>query len=361
MYTPILLLGATLSDVLQNGLEDAGKVSQTWDNNWNLVFGNGSVGGQTLYAAITNLGLLFAVAALILSGMRIYRALNESRPVDAVAVFWAVLAISLFAGQGALLAICVLQLRALVNQVSDGVLAGTLAGVKIDEVLKELQGGMILKSVLEFIYKPCLSMQGQDQVACLQGAAGQADVIADVVGAAFGPLNWLGNIIDRFKDAGNALQQGNSFSLVGLFSPVWQPIVYSILYWCMQAYQHLLEAVLLVVGLMSPLAVGGSLYFFGVNSLVAWLTGFFSVALAKICFNILVGLAAVTATNSGVNDPGWFPLFVGIFAPVVSFSLASGSGFVVWTAFTSLMGSTVTTGASVVMTGGIPVAAPSRN
>ncbi|MBR8831706.1 MAG: hypothetical protein N5P05_002702 [Chroococcopsis gigantea SAG 12.99] len=347
--TPSLL--ADMSNILVGGMQDARKVSQTWNHNWNVVFGGGSAGGQTLYAAITNLGLLFAVVALIISGVRVYSALNDSRPIDLVALLWAVLAISLFAGQGALLATCILQLRSVINQVSDGVLAGTLSGIKLDEALKQLQGGIAFKSALEGLYKPCLSMQGQEQIDCLKGAADQADILVNAFGAAFGPMSWLGDLVDRFKNAFSAVGSGNSFSLLGLFSPVWQPIVYSVLYWCMQAYQHLLEAVLLVVGLMAPLAVGGSLYFFGVNSIIAWLTGFFSVGMAKICFNILVGLAAVTATNSGVNDPGWFPLFVGIFAPVISFSLASGSGLVVWTAFTSIVGGTVATGASAVTTG----------
>ncbi|MDV3002838.1 MAG: hypothetical protein N5P05_004493 (plasmid) [Chroococcopsis gigantea SAG 12.99] len=360
MFLSTPLLGTTLSDILKNGMQDARKVSDTWNNNWELVFGGGSVGGQTLYGAITNLGLLFAVVAIIISGIRVYSALNESRPIDVVAVFWAVLAISLFAGQGALLATCILQLRALINEVSDGVLNGTLAGIKLDEVLKEFQTSIVLKATVESMYKPCLSMQGQEQIDCLKSAADRADILADTFGAAFGPLNWISSIIDRFKDAGNAVQDGNPFSLLGMFSPVWQPIVYSILYWCMQAYQHLLEAVLLVVGLMAPLAVGGSLYFFGANSIIAWLTGFFSIGMAKICFNILVGLAAVTATNSGVDDPGWFPLFVGLFAPIISFSLASGSGLVVWTAFTSVVGGTVTAGVSAVATGGIPLGS-SRN
>lgn len=344
---PLLLAQASLNSVLEAGLQDAQKVAAAWDNNWQLVFGGGSAGGATLFSALNDLGLLFAIGSLAISGIGFYRALSQQRAIDYATFFWSILGISLFAQGGALLANSILALRSIVNQVSDLIVASTLAGVRIDEVLQEVQGGFILRGMLENAYKPCLSMSGQEQAACLQEAAAFSQNLKSLFDTSFGPLAWLGDIFSRFQDAGSALLNGDSFSLVGTFSPLWQPIVYSILYWMMQGYQHLIEAVLILTGLMAPLAVGGSMFLFGVNALVGWLTGFFAISIAKIAFNVLVGLAAVTVTNAGTNDPGWFPLFVGLFAPLFSFAVASGSGFAVWTAFTSISASGARLGAGM--------------
>lgn len=327
-----MFIFASLNNVLETGIEDALEVSAAWDNNWELVFGGGSAGGTGLFGAINSLGLLFAVGALLVSAVGLWRAYSQQRSLDIGMFMWVILAIVLFANGGQLLAASILALRSIVNQVAEQVIASTLAGIRIDEVMQDLQGRQTVQEILENAYRACLPLSGQEQVDCLENAASAADGLSSL----FGGSSWFSGLVDLFRDAGNALSAGDSFSLVGLISPIWKPILYSILYWSMQAFQHLLEAVMLLTGLMAPLAVGGSMFFFGVNSLVAWLTGFFTVGIAKVSFNVIVGLAAVTVTNSGVNDPGWFPLFVGLFAPLMSFAIASGSGYAVWNAFTSV-------------------------
>ena len=81
------------------------------------------------------------------------------------------------------------------------------------------------------------------------------------------------------------------------------------------------------------------MFLFGTPAIVGWLSGFFSFGLAKILFNLLIGLAAAVVTNLEVKDPAWFPVFVGVGAPLLSFAMAAGSGYVIWSAMTSMVAS----------------------
>jgi hypothetical protein len=121
------------------------------------------------------------------------------------------------------------------------------------------------------------------------------------------------------------------------------PIVVSVLYWMQIAYQNLLEASLIITALLGPIAVGGSLLPYGPRAVFAWLAGFFSVGFARLCFNIIVGLASVVATGSEGGDPFWFALFAGLLAPVLASGLASGAGFVAWTSIAGAFGKSVKT------------------
>ena len=346
------LLAESFNQILLNGLEESIQVSEAWDNNWKIVFQGTSAGGETLFASINDLGLLLGMIALIISGIGLYRALVNQQLVEWHLLFSAVIAVSLFANGGALMGEAILGLRAIVNQISDQIIVSTLSSVQIDEALQTAQNNLIVRQAIENAYRACLSENGPGQVSCLQSAAQFAQQVRQDFNDPGGFSGWLQDVVERFREAGDAITQEGDYSLIGLFTPAWQPIVYSLLFWMMQAYQHLLEAVMILTGLMAPLAVGMSMFIFGVPAIVGWLTGFFSLGMAKISFNILIGLAAVVVTNAGVNDPAWFPLFVGLGAPFFSFALSTGGGLALWSAFTSL-GVT----AASVATGGLASAA----
>ena len=68
--------------------------------------------------------------ALIISGVGLYRALVNQQLVEWHLLFWAVIAVSLFANGGALMGEVILALRAMVNQISDQIIISTLAAGK---------------------------------------------------------------------------------------------------------------------------------------------------------------------------------------------------------------------------------------
>ena len=101
------------------------------------------------------------------------------------------------------------------------------------------------------------------------------------------------------------------------------------------AYQWGLELALLLTALMGPLAVGGSLLPVGSRAIVGWLTGFFTVALAKLSFNIILGLAGQLIATAEASQPMIFLAFIGIVAPFLATGIAAGGGMAVLTQLTN--------------------------
>jgi hypothetical protein len=97
------------------------------------------------------------------------------------------------------------------------------------------------------------------------------------------------------------------------------------------AYQWGIEFTMLLTALLGPLAIGGSLLPFGVKPIFAWLTGYFTVGMAKLCFNIIIGLCGQLIANSQQNQPMIFLLFIGLVSPILASALAAGGGLAVWT------------------------------
>ena len=54
------------------------------------------------------------------------------------------------------------------------------------------------------------------------------------------------------------------------------------------AFSNLLELAMLITGLMGPIAAAGSIIPFQGRPLWAWLTGFFSLGMAKFSYNVIV-------------------------------------------------------------------------
>ncbi|MEL6326901.1 MAG: hypothetical protein AAFQ61_08360, partial [Cyanobacteria bacterium J06626_23] len=62
----------------------------------------------------------------------------------------------------------------------------------------------------------------------------------------------------------------------------------------------------------------------------AWLTGFLSLGFAQICYNIIVGLAAVVILNANIYDTNGFLVLIAILAPALALGLATGGGMAIF-------------------------------
>ena len=58
------------------------------------------------------------------------------------------------------------------------------------------------------------------------------------------------------------------------------------------AFANILELAMLLTGLMGPIAVAGSAVPLQGRPLWAWLTGFFSLGMAKFSYSVIVGLSS---------------------------------------------------------------------
>ena len=266
----------------------------------------------------------------------------------------ALLVAFLLSNNGQVLAQSTLELRDIINQANSQVIAITMAGVKLDELYQEANGNIGLQSLISNTMRACQSLTGEAQLQCMNQALSQSQEIVNNYKAVFGDRSWLDNIQGFLDGITSAVSGGGiEMGVFGLLKPLWMPIVVSVLYWMQMAYQNLLEASLIITALLGPIAVGGSLLPYGPKAIFAWLTGFFSVGFARLCFNIIVGLASVVATSSEGGDPFWFALFAGLFAPLLASSLASGAGLIVWTSIAGAVGRSLKTVFGAAIRGGM--------
>ena len=312
-----LLLQTTSGDatkIVQEGAAASSAIAASFDQMWTDVIKSG--GG--LYGAIANLGMLFAVGSLVFWAVTFARALIEDNYFQSSEeIAWVLIVTVLLANQGQLLATGTIALREIINQVNQTVLASTSSSVSLQDAYKQIMQETGKQDVAQGLVSQCASVADPDQQkACLDNAKAQSQQIA-------GGQQSSG--LQKFLDDVGGVLQTN---LLTMAARGWL-MAFGI------AFQWVVEVSLLLTALLAPLAVGGSLLPIGQKAIFAWLTGFFSVGIVKLSFNIIVGLIATIVLNAGDSDPMVFAFATSILAPILSLALAAGGGMAV---FSSLSG-----------------------
>jgi hypothetical protein len=95
------------------------------------------------------------------------------------------------------------------------------------------------------------------------------------------------------------------------------------------AFLYILESMMLVTGLIGPIFVALSLFPVGTKPMVAWAVSFLTIGFCKICYNLISGIATIAMVYAGPenSDMAVASVVLGLFAPVLSFVVASNSGF----------------------------------
>jgi hypothetical protein len=94
------------------------------------------------------------------------------------------------------------------------------------------------------------------------------------------------------------------------------------------AFIYIIEVMMLVTGLVGPIFVALALFPSGAKFLINWGASFISLGFCKICYSLISGLSALAMVYAGPDSVDMLvaSLILGLFAPVLSFGIASGSG-----------------------------------
>jgi hypothetical protein len=94
------------------------------------------------------------------------------------------------------------------------------------------------------------------------------------------------------------------------------------------AFLYIIEVMMLVTGLTGPIFLALSLFPTSNKPVVTWITSFLSMGFCKICFSLISGLSAVAMVYAGYDNVDMLvaAVVLGLLAPVLSFSIATGSG-----------------------------------
>jgi len=327
-----------ITETLQNGSETARSISESWDKQWvDLLQTNTS---NNLYGALTNFGVFFAVGTLLFFMVQwlkdvIYS--EYSRPISGL--IWPIVVVVLLSntGNGSALSNLTLGLRTVITNVNQQVIATADA----EQTYQQALNMSVAEEVAGSLLRPCQALIGEQQTRCLEKASEQIDDLWQEYRNLYGNKTW----IDRLENQVNQIKFSTGFVTDAAFNSLLgntgQTTIKNFLISLQYAFQNLLEATMLLIAALGPIAVGASLLPGAGKPIFAWLTGFLAAGIAKISFNIVAALtAAVIINGPGQNisvspDLTWFIIFLGILAPLLSLFLAAAGGFAVFSAISS--------------------------
>ncbi|RUR83796.1 hypothetical protein PCC6912_20390 [Chlorogloeopsis fritschii PCC 6912] len=326
----------------QDLLKTAANVSETISESFNELWQETLDGN--LYISMCNVATFFALATLIFFMVELAKNWINQEDMKALSSWiWPILVIGLLASNGALLKSGTLAIRGYINIINNDVLKFTAAGSNLEVAYNRAVGNILLKDQVGKAMERCRSLPGttEDKIQCFDQAEKELRKTApnlfkgDAPGSGsweFGPLAAL----DAAKDALSSLNPAEigsklASSITGYIGDQIVSFVSVLLLGLNVAYQWGIEFTMLLTALLAPLAVGGSLLPYGTKPIFAWLTGYFSVGMAKLCFNIMIGLCGQLIATSESSQPMIFLLFVGVFSPILASALAAGGGLAVWT------------------------------
>jgi hypothetical protein len=303
------------TDIVEQSAAASSAVSNAFDQMWTDVIQSG--GG--LYSAIANLGMFFAVGTLTWWVVSFAKALVQDNYMkSADEVIWVIVVGALLANQGAILAQGTLGLRSIINQTNQTVLESTASSTRLQDAYAQIMTETGQQDVAQGLVAQCSGITDPDlQQGCLSNAQTQAQQISG---------NAPSSGFQQFLDNVGGVFQTNLFTMAarGLL------LAFGI------AFQWVIEISMLLTGLLAPLAVGASLLPVGGRAIFAWLTGFFSIGIAKLSFNIICGLVATMVLNSGGDqDPMIFAFATSLLAPILALALAGGGGMAIFNSLSS--------------------------
>ncbi|MEA5599038.1 hypothetical protein [Rivularia sp. UHCC 0363] len=303
--------GQAASTITEDGIAASEAVAQSIDQLWDDVLGGG------LYSAIANLGIFFAVGTLLIFIVQWTKEMIDGDSSKGFTeLIWTIVVIVLLANNGQQLIAVTKGLRGIINQTNQTLLVSTSASIQLQEAYQQVMLKTGKTDAIESLINQCNTIADPtQQTECLQNAARQAKQIE---AEANNRPSWLSNASDFFNT--NIFQLAVRGWLLALAA----------------AFQWIIEICMLLTALLGPLAVGGSLLPVGQKAIFAWLTGFFSVGMIKLCFNIISGLVATMVLNADNNDPMIFAFAIGLLAPILSVVLAAGGGLAVFRSFSSI-------------------------
>lgn len=340
--------------ILEYGVSLSDSINSSWDKQWNTIF------HSSLYSSINELAGVFAIGSLVFFMIRFFRNMVlEEFGEHFIELLWPIMVILLLANGAYLTSTSTLAMRQVISQASDNILNTTLLEVKLEDaiqnsVMRAAVGGEISAQLSQ-----CEGLVDQPQRDCLEKANAQVQESIQEFQAKTGiPSSFvkLGAAIDTavrevpgVNGVIGGLQTGTqqnggpladtAFGVAGFFGGALNAAVQSIVQILLLAFQwafaNTLQIAMILTGLMGPLAVAGSLLPFGVKSIYVWVIGFFSLGMAQISYNIIVGLCAVVIVNSDITDVNGFLVIVGLLAPALALAIAAGGGLSVFNIITS--------------------------
>ncbi|MEH2062037.1 MAG: hypothetical protein V7K50_07125 [Nostoc sp.] len=325
-----------IGQVIDNGAATSQSIAEGWDKQWLDLLQNNT--SNNLYVALTNLGRFFAVGTLLFFMIQFLKDLisyEYTRPISAL--IWPFIVVLLLSnsGNGSMLSNLTLGVR---NNVLNPVNQQVLVTADANKIYQQALNMSVAEEVTGSFLRPCQSLTGDQQSKCFVQAADKINELLQKYKNNYGNKIWIIRLQTKIDNIINAKGFVSETSFNSLLGSTVQTSIKNFLVSLQYAFQNLIEASMLLIAALGPIALGGSLLPVAGKPIFAWLTGFLSIGIAKISFNIIAVLTAAVIVNgpgqSASADPDlmWFIIFLGILAPILSLLVAAAGGFAVFSA-----------------------------
>ena len=329
--------------IIEDNIQQIQAVQQAWDDRWSDIF----EGTNGLYLGINQF------AAIILVGTFIFFAVGWVKDAVEKGIFpalphvlWILVIATLLYNNGAMLGAITLGIRNVINEQTQLVLNIQIEEVSMLEALNDVVVSQQAKEIIQREYSDCESKEGQAQVDCFVEAGKRTEKILEKeyrdtgfwspgVQRLWGRVKAITEKVEEQAQTSDERQYVNPLGDILVETVVQtanQALAQKFLKGWQWAFSSILELAMILTGLMGPIAVAGSAMPLQGRPLWAWLTGFFSLGMAKFSYNIIIGLAATVVVSAEAQAQGdfGFLLLIGVLAPILALSIASGAGMAVF-------------------------------
>jgi hypothetical protein len=302
-----------------------------------------------LYRLTSSIGLLIAVLAVGFWCVKFYQALEEGglKPAVNEMIFPIILIIFLSNG-GRGLSEATSSVRDIMNNVNQSVNKVIDSEVSLETAIKVLGDTSLTRAAIDFTYAICNANLDEEKFdTCMSEAikVGNAVVARRTSSWPTGGgtkmrdalKKWQKSLEDLTKNRATTPQAAQKdlslsigsagFKKDGSLNATAQELERIALSF-RGSFLYIVETMMLITGLVGPIFLGLSLFPVGTKPLIAWGTSFLSLGFCKICFSLISGLSAVAMVFAGPDNVDMLvaSLTLGVLAPVLAFSIASGSG-----------------------------------
>ena len=300
---------------LINGIDDMR--SQRPDV-WNVVFNQLMVGEMfNLILFLSRIILVLAFAVFIYKCMQ--RLTGNDISIAYEKFIWLIIVISLLANDGAVLKSSLRGLRNITTTSAIAVQERLSNDISALAAVNALALDARAVEVTKTVIKQCL-IEDTDELKtqCLNEAIADAEEAADIIEDSFGITATALRKLVEIKDS--ILNKTSSF-----LGDSYEGLIQFILTGIQGSFSYAMDTGIILACMLSPFALALSI--FNMDAFFKWLSSFFSLAIAKISYSILMSLIAVLHVNSGLSFTLVYSIFLAVFAPIISLSAASMAGF----------------------------------
>jgi hypothetical protein len=328
--TNIMTNAAGIAELAKN----AGKLSfEAFNGNW-VELGTGK---SYIFLATVKVSLAFATILIAIWAVPFFNTIIKegfSEKTINQLVYPLLVVFMLAIHNGSLLASTSLLFRNTINYVDNSILATTINGIKVEQAIRQSNLSSAFKQILSQKVTECrlqsLTEKNQNgvdlQTACVENTITEVLKSSEDYKAQNTTSGYNLNILDDLKKAVLGGVEGIAKLPAQYTNSAVQGALLIIFPTMQMGFVFLIEIASLINAYIAPIFVALSLIPGQGKLIHAWLSGWLGLALVKISYTLIIGIATSSIVNVDDTNPLLLPLLLGVLSPILALAIASGGG-----------------------------------